>query len=64
MFYQLSGDLPETLRRRIFQLLVVAQDVEMSVPESRQIIFDKFGVTEEQVRRVEREGIQRGWLNR
>jgi hypothetical protein len=35
----------------------------MSVADSRRMIIDKFGVTEDQVRRIEREGIQRGWLS-
>jgi hypothetical protein len=46
----------------MFHLLVTAQDIEMSVAESRRMITDKFGVSEDQVRRIEREGMQRGWL--
>jgi hypothetical protein len=63
MFGQQSeGSIPEHIRQRMFHLLVTAQDMEMSVAESGRMITDKFGVSEDQVRRIEREGMQRGWL--
>jgi hypothetical protein len=60
---QSEGSIPEHIRQKMFHLLVTGQDMEMTVAESRRMITDKFGVSEDQVRRVEREGIQRGWLN-
>jgi hypothetical protein len=59
---QYEFGIPEYIRQRMFHLLVTAQDMEMSVAESRRMITDKFGVSEDQVRRIEREGMQRGWL--
>jgi len=59
---QVEGSIPEHIRQRMFHLLVTAQDMEMSVAESRRMITDKFGVSEDQIRRIEREGMQRGWL--
>jgi len=59
---QSEGGIPEHIRKKMFHLLVTAQDLEMTVAESRQMITDKFGVSEDRVRWIEREGIQRGWL--
>jgi hypothetical protein len=58
-----EGGIPEHLRKKIFHLLVAAQDMEMSVAESRLMIAEKFGLNEDRVRRIEREGIERGWLD-
>jgi len=54
--------LTETRRRDVFRLLVSGQDLEMTVPESRQMVMDIFGLTEVQVIEVEMEGIRRRWL--
>ena len=54
-------DLPDLFRREIFQLLVVAQDYDMSVPESRQLVCQRFGLTENQVRLIEQEGLAGHW---
>jgi hypothetical protein len=48
-------------RGEIFRLLVVAQDYAMSVPESRQLVCDRFGISESQVRRIEQEGRAGRW---
>jgi hypothetical protein len=48
-------------RREIFRLLVVAQDYDMSVPESRQLVCQRFGLTESQIRRIEQEGRAGRW---
>jgi len=53
--------LPEERRREIFLALVEAQDHEMTVPESRQAVASRFGVSEEQVRKIEREGLDNNW---
>jgi hypothetical protein len=52
---------PETRRKEIFQALVEAQDIGLCVAESRRVVAERFGVTEEQVRRIEREGLDEGW---
>jgi hypothetical protein len=40
---------------------VDAQDNNMSVTESRTAIANRFGVSERQVRQIEREGLDNGW---
>ncbi len=52
---------PEPVRKEIFQALVDAQDQEMNVAQSRKFIAERFGVTENQVRQIEREGLDRQW---
>ena len=54
-------DLSEERRREIFLALVDAQDREMTVPESRHEVASRFGVNEEQVRKIEREGLDNHW---
>jgi hypothetical protein len=57
-----ANELPEERRKEIFQALVDAQDLhEFTVPQSRQLIAQRFGISEEQVRRIEREGMDRLW---
>jgi hypothetical protein len=53
--------LPEPRRKNIFLILVVAQDNGASVAESRAIVAKRFGVTEQQIRRVEQEGLDNQW---
>jgi hypothetical protein len=53
--------LPEPRRKEIFLALVDAQDHEMSVTQSRKLIAERFGVTEDQVRHIEREGLDNDW---
>jgi hypothetical protein len=48
-------------RREIFKTLVLTQDVVHDVAKSRQIVTQKFGITEAQLRRIEEEGIDRQW---
>lgn len=52
---------PEPQRQDIFRALVEAQDGGMSVAESRRYVAERFGVTEGQVRQVEREGMENDW---
>src|SRR5262245_53112305 len=54
-------DLPEPRRQEVFRLLVVAQDLQMSVAESREMVCGRFGLTEGQVRGIEREGFTARW---
>ena len=52
---------PEATRKEIFHALVDAQDQEMSVPQSRRWIAERFGVSEDQVRQIESEGLDAQW---
>jgi hypothetical protein len=57
----MESQLAEAQRKEIFEALVDAQDHELTVAQSRQFIAARFGVTEDQVRQVEREGLDRLW---
>jgi len=52
-------ELPESVRKEIFLALVEAQDHEMSVAQSRKLIAEKFGVSDIQLRQIEREGLDK-----
>jgi hypothetical protein len=56
-----ADELPEDRRKEIFRTLVEAQDQEMSVAESRKLVAQQFGVTEADVRQIEREGLEGLW---
>jgi hypothetical protein len=58
-----KGDeqLSEDRRKEVFLALVDAQDHEMNVAQSRTLISKRFGLTESQVREIEREGIELDW---
>lgn len=56
-----EGPLSEPRRREIFEALVEAQDQEMSVEQSRKAISARFALTESQLRKIEREGIDNNW---
>jgi hypothetical protein len=45
----------------VFRLLVVAQDMEMTVADSHAMVRDTFGLTDAEIRMVEQEGISGGW---
>jgi hypothetical protein len=53
--------VPEERRKEIFMALVDAQDHELSVSQSRQMIAKRFSVSEDQVRKIEREGLDQQW---
>jgi hypothetical protein len=53
--------LPEPRRKEIFHVLVVAQDLQMTVEESRQMVCEHFRMNECQVREIEREGLDCCW---
>ena len=61
MAQQSEKQLAEAERKEIFLALVDAQDHEMPVPQSRKAVAARFGVTEEQVRQIEREGMDNDW---
>lgn len=52
--------LSEDRRREIFVAVVEAQD-QMTVAQSRKLIAERFGISESQVRNIEREGIDQQW---
>jgi hypothetical protein len=58
-----KGDeqISEDRRKEIFLALVDAQDHEMSVAQSRNLMAQRFGVNENQVRLIEREGMDLQW---
>ncbi|HZU35719.1 MAG TPA: hypothetical protein VFA18_07420 [Gemmataceae bacterium] len=48
-------------RQEIFYDLVMTQDVVANVPRSRQIVTEKFEITEAQLRQIEDEGLDKEW---
>jgi hypothetical protein len=48
-------------RREIFHALVMTQDMVANVPRSKQIITEKFDITEAQLRQIEEEGLDKEW---
>ncbi len=53
--------MPEQRRQEIFAALVMAQDDGVDAPESRSVVAARFGVSEERVRQIEREGKDKDW---
>jgi hypothetical protein len=53
--------LPEDRRKEIFLSLVDAQDKEMNVKQSREVTAERFGISEAQVQKIEREGLDKRW---
>ena len=53
--------LTQEQRMELFRALVEAQDVAMTVAQSRRAVAERFGVSEAQVRAVEREGLDGNW---
>ena len=52
-------DLPESRRKELFHLLVIAQDYAMTVTEAREMACNLFGLEETHVVRIEQEGLGR-----
>jgi hypothetical protein len=48
-------------QRAIFRSLIEAQDAGQSVAESRAATAARYGVSEERVKEIEREGIDQQW---
>jgi hypothetical protein len=48
-------------RQELFYALVATQDLGMSVAESRQQVSQQFEVAEDEVRKIEDEGIEKEW---
>jgi DNA-directed RNA polymerase sigma subunit (sigma70/sigma32) len=53
--------LTEDRRKEIFLALVEVQDREVGVVQSRRVIAERFGVSESQIRQIEREGLDQQW---
>jgi DNA-directed RNA polymerase sigma subunit (sigma70/sigma32) len=53
--------LPEETRMEIFRALVEAQDLDQDVPRTRKTVAERFGVSEQQVRQIELEGLDAQW---
>jgi hypothetical protein len=51
----------EPQRKEIFLALVEAQDRSITVTESRKEVAERFGMSEIQVRTIEREGLDKRW---
>ena len=56
-----SSPIPIEQRQTIFRTLIEAQDAGQSVAESRKATAERFAVSEEVVKEVEREGIDEQW---
>jgi hypothetical protein len=56
-----NNTLPIERRMQVFAALVEAQDGNMSVAASRKATAERFGLTEQQVRWIEAEGLERQW---
>ncbi len=48
-------------KQEIFHVLVTTQDVVANVPKSRQMVTERFDITEKQLREIEDEGIDKEW---
>ena len=48
-------------RKQAFAALVEAQDGEMSVADSRRAVAERFGLSEAEVLKLERDGIEGQW---
>ncbi len=59
--HNLEELLPEARRMEIFLALVETQDQDVGVARSRQMVATRFGVSEDQVRRIEQEGLDHEW---
>ena len=56
-----TEQLAEDRRREIFLAVVTAQDQEMNVAQSRRFVAERYGVSEVQIRTIEREGMDNHW---
>jgi hypothetical protein len=54
-------DLSEERRKEVFLALVDAQDQQVNVAQSRKLIAERFAISENQVRQIEREGLDQQW---
>ena len=57
----LDTPLPEPQRKEAFAALIQAQDEEMPVARSRTMVAHRYGISETQVREIERQGLDNQW---
>jgi hypothetical protein len=57
----MPDNLTQERRMEVFLALVEAQDGQMTVEQSRQAMANRFGISEDQVRKIEREGLDGNW---
>ena len=57
----MAPNLSNPVRKEIFSALVEAQDQDMPVAESRREIARRFGISNEMLRAIEREGLDNDW---
>ncbi|HYV38990.1 MAG TPA: hypothetical protein VE988_25115 [Gemmataceae bacterium] len=53
--------MSEDRRKEVFFALVDAQDHDMDVAQSRRTLVQRFGITENQIKQIEREGMDNQW---
>jgi hypothetical protein len=53
--------LSETRRKEVFLALVAAQDQNIDVAQSRKLMVERFGITESDIREIERQGMDNQW---
>jgi hypothetical protein len=59
--HKVEEALPEARRMEIFLALVETQDQDVGVARSRQMVATRFSISEDQVRRIEQEGLDHEW---
>jgi hypothetical protein len=59
--HQGHESLSEDSRKEVFLALVDFQDHELDVAQSRRLVGQRFGISENVVRQIEREGMDRQW---
>jgi hypothetical protein len=52
---------PKSRRKEIFLALVEAQDQNVGLEQSRRLVTQQFGISEDQLREIEREGLEHEW---
>jgi hypothetical protein len=53
--------LVESERKQVFRALVEAQDRGLTVEQSRRMVARRFGLSDQRVREIEREGLDAKW---
>lgn len=56
-----SKTLTTELRKKIFLSLVEAQDAANSVRKSYEMVTEQFDISEEELREIEEEGLDKEW---
>jgi hypothetical protein len=59
--HNVEETLPEARRKEIFLALVETQDQDVGVARSRKLVAAQFGLSEDQVKRIEQEGLDHEW---